>query len=365
MEALTRARVRLRGRFAFENTDTLDLGGTAKVSRKGCLDCRWKIRNSLSKICGALCIFTFLLLLVFQFSRFFGCSACGTIERVLHRSWEHVRHTHVHDSVGCINSAQGHTFITDSEGAICLRRHVQDNGCCGGQPVARLSCAGCVLGCCAVFEYCLSCCLQNKDRERNKNDFSVCLHSCRTSSRSLRRGNRYKFANFPYCFDVNITLRLNTDLLTGQTSPSELQTDIEDVRSTVVVSQPGQNCREACAKISPGVWICHEAYFPLVNNCTMLRNHFACGRCDDNLLGSNQPSFIVDEAPNDLMTLTQHVPTSESWWSWIVESSREPSKLASLCPEACLVNPESDDFDCEAFHPYAQRLCPCTSVSLE
>jgi len=353
--------MRLRGRFAFENADLL-LGGTAKASRIGCAGFRWA--RTKVKTCGVLGLLLLSGLTAIQLYRSFGTSS---LVGVLHRSWEHSlqHHAHAHNTTGCMNSAQGHTFITDSEGTICLRHHVQDNGCCG-RPVAELSCDGCLLGCCEIFEYCLSCCLrtvqQHENRELNKGDFSKCLYSCRTSSRSLRRGNLYKFANFPYCFDSNVPSMLSSYLLAGRMPLfDEPQPSTGAVLTlTAIVSNISQSCREACASLG---WECHEAYFPFVNNCSALRHHFPCERCDvDHPLGSDQPSFIVSRAPDDLKGLMQYEPTPEPWWSWLMEAPRKPSELGALNPDTCLVNSDAESFDCDGFHPFSQRLCPCATV---
>ncbi|XP_077691393.1 SREBP regulating gene protein isoform X2 [Eretmochelys imbricata] len=63
----------------------------------------------------------------------------------------------------CRNSVQGKLFITDELGYVCERKDVLVNGCCNvNVPSAKLySCESCLPnGCCSVYEYCVSCCLQ-------------------------------------------------------------------------------------------------------------------------------------------------------------------------------------------------------------
>lgn len=71
----------------------------------------------------------------------------------------------------CRNSIQGKTLIVDDEGYVCARKRLTKTGCCalnhgvdGGADAAALSqydCQSCNLdtGCCAIYEYCVSCCL--------------------------------------------------------------------------------------------------------------------------------------------------------------------------------------------------------------
>ncbi|XP_075290742.1 SREBP regulating gene protein isoform X2 [Opisthocomus hoazin] len=103
----------------------------------------------------------------------------------------------------CRNSVQGKLLITDELGYICERKDLLVNGCCNvNVPSTKLhSCDSCLPnGCCSVYEYCVSCCLQpNKQHllERFLNRaaiafqnlfmavedrFELCLAKCRTSS---------------------------------------------------------------------------------------------------------------------------------------------------------------------------------------
>ncbi|XP_075290741.1 SREBP regulating gene protein isoform X1 [Opisthocomus hoazin] len=106
----------------------------------------------------------------------------------------------------CRNSVQGKLLITDELGYICERKDLLVNGCCNvNVPSTKLhSCDSCLPnGCCSVYEYCVSCCLQpNKQHllERFLNRaaiafqnlfmavedrFELCLAKCRTSSQQV------------------------------------------------------------------------------------------------------------------------------------------------------------------------------------
>ncbi|NXC61026.1 CL049 protein, partial [Aleadryas rufinucha] len=103
----------------------------------------------------------------------------------------------------CRNSVQGKLLITDELGYICERKDLLVNGCCNvNVPSTKLySCDSCLPnGCCSVYEYCVSCCLQPSKQhllERFLNraaiafqnlfmavedHFELCLAKCRTSS---------------------------------------------------------------------------------------------------------------------------------------------------------------------------------------
>ena len=46
-------------------------------------------------------------------------------------------------------------------GYVCERHEVFVNGCCDTQASKRFVCDGCLdNGCCAIYEHCVSCCLQ-------------------------------------------------------------------------------------------------------------------------------------------------------------------------------------------------------------
>ncbi|GLV32981.1 uncharacterized protein CBL_08956 [Carabus blaptoides fortunei] len=74
-------------------------------------------------------------------------------------------HNYSNDSdTTCRNSVQGQVLIVDDRGFVCPRISVLSNGCCNTEESARASlqysCDTCKNNnCCAVYEYCVSCCL--------------------------------------------------------------------------------------------------------------------------------------------------------------------------------------------------------------
>ncbi|XP_063983683.1 SREBP regulating gene protein isoform X1 [Diachasmimorpha longicaudata] len=163
----------------------------------------------------------------------------------------------------CRNSIQGKALIVDERGLVCARKEVLPGGCCRGDlektettgvitlvKRERYSCETCnPEGCCAVYEYCVSCCLHPgkrrpkkephaspvrreaqksrrtedtvKIRFRSLDRFQICLAICRTSSASVRHENTYKDPNSKHCYvnsmnhrsprDVNNNINNNGD----------------------------------------------------------------------------------------------------------------------------------------------------------
>ncbi|XP_046619799.1 SREBP regulating gene protein isoform X1 [Neodiprion virginianus] len=148
----------------------------------------------------------------------------------------------------CRNSIQGKALIVDEHGFVCTRGEVLPSGCCSEEISAanvkteetdtniqtlvkreRHSCQTCnAEGCCAVFEYCVSCCLRPgkanepeiksaydqsrrtkkaeenvfRHRLRTLDRFQVCLATCRTSSASVRHENTYKDPHSKHCYNL-------------------------------------------------------------------------------------------------------------------------------------------------------------------
>lgn len=71
----------------------------------------------------------------------------------------------------CRNSVQGRTHIVDDEGYVCSRSDLLATGCCKLTALSeQYDCDTCIDdGCCAVYEYCVSCCL-------NPNKVSCWIH---------------------------------------------------------------------------------------------------------------------------------------------------------------------------------------------
>ncbi|XP_033209741.1 UPF0454 protein C12orf49 homolog [Belonocnema kinseyi] len=148
----------------------------------------------------------------------------------------------------CRNSIQGKVFIVDEKGYVCYRKDILGSGCCNrdllkpsrdniSTSVKRYSCETCnTAGCCAIYEYCVSCCLhpgkhrlkgkRNADgeevvvrKEEKKNGknfdmlkarlrgldrFQYCLAACRTSSASVRHENTYKNPHSKHCYTLHV-----------------------------------------------------------------------------------------------------------------------------------------------------------------
>ncbi|KAI4497653.1 hypothetical protein M0802_007193 [Mischocyttarus mexicanus] len=144
----------------------------------------------------------------------------------------------------CRNSIQGKVLIVDEQGVVCSRHELLPNGCCNTEQKQtfkkeeggvtsrkeRYSCKTCNNhGCCAIYEYCVSCCLHpgkqikgkkstvesgknnpkiKKEEEtvkvllRNMDRFQICLAACRTSSASVRHENTYKDPHSKHCYTV-------------------------------------------------------------------------------------------------------------------------------------------------------------------
>lgn len=144
-------------------------------------------------------------------------------------------------SIHCRNSIQGKVLIVDEKGYVCLRRDILASGCCNPELPKnsqdeqaattkkrdKYSCETCnSQGCCAIYEYCVSCCLHpGKHRVRSKKPvenregkgqrgeevlklrlraldrFQFCLAACRTSSASVRHENTYKNPHSKHCYN--------------------------------------------------------------------------------------------------------------------------------------------------------------------
>lgn len=83
--------------------------------------------------------------------------------------------TNIDSTNGCRNSVQGKTLLVDDEGYVCARNKLLSNGCCdANENVVQYSCDTCNTedGCCAIYENCVSCCLNpNKVNSHKRRDF--------------------------------------------------------------------------------------------------------------------------------------------------------------------------------------------------
>lgn len=144
----------------------------------------------------------------------------------------------------CRNSVQGKFLIVDEKGYMCTTYDILPNGCCNTNKLekvailsssvpsvkkTRYSCKSCnPQGCCEIYEYCVSCCLDPNKIQKKKNPileqirkeniklrrgedilklrlrsldrFQLCLAVCRTSSTSVKHENTYKNPNFKHCY---------------------------------------------------------------------------------------------------------------------------------------------------------------------
>lgn len=125
----------------------------------------------------------------------------------------------------CRNSIQGALLIVDERGFVCQRKDLSASGCCHstGESTHRYKCIDCLSNnCCSIYEHCVSCCLNPKNRKlleqllsldsltvRNvisksvSDQFELCLVKCRTSSKSVWHENSYKDKTFKHCFGLN------------------------------------------------------------------------------------------------------------------------------------------------------------------
>ena len=219
--------------------------------------------------------------------------------------------------------------------------------------------------CCRSYEYCVSCCLSKlppTDRSTDSqshaprfsfHSFDKCLHLCRTSSRSIRHGNTYRTPVLRHCYTEG---------------EHALPLKFEE-SATVVVAKQGVSCTRACTAYrgkdlmieeadtpgivlpppsAPPLFICHEAFLPLINNCPTMMKHFQCtkDRCDQSS-GNDQPALVVTELLTD-----GSIPLTS------IDST--PRRLGSERPKGqCLLNGDDKLFDCEGHHEATQRLCVC------
>ncbi|XP_015782227.1 UPF0454 protein C12orf49 homolog [Tetranychus urticae] len=122
----------------------------------------------------------------------------------------------------CRNSVQGKVLIADDKGYICARHDLTSGGCCptSNPTTKRYSCETCnSSGCCAIFEYCISCCMEPDKKPLLQqiianggspsvgvlfasitDHFEFCLTKCRTSSQSVQHENSYRDPRAKHCY---------------------------------------------------------------------------------------------------------------------------------------------------------------------
>lgn len=285
----------------------------------------------------------------------------------------------------CHNTKQGRKLVTDDSGAICARQSLLLNGCCrSSMLIATRSCGMCRtdVQCCRSFEYCVSCCLNALDASDRADDsaasesagararfsfhsFDRCLHLCRTSSRSIKHGNVYKTSVLKHCY----------------TEGEHALPVSFDENAKVIIASQGISCTRACnayrgeEAVAPAVpllpvsddapdvdaptavlpppalpvlFICHEAFLPLVNTCDKLKQHFSCAgdNCETSA-GNDQPALAVPA-----------IPRAGTATATAAAAAPVTSKPAGKC----LVNGDAKLFDCEGHHESTRRLCVCIAA---
>ena len=176
----------------------------------------------------------------------------------------------------CRNSIQGRVLISDDKGYVCHRKDVNPSGCCsssleGGSDGAlslkrhqRYSCETCNMesGCCAIFEYCISCCLDpekkpllsqfNKESTTSSpslgssalfasltDQFDFCLAKCRTSSQSVQHENSYSNPKTKHCFTSEKAIKQMRPQVT--TSSSMATNDTVSQANVMSVKNPSSS----------------------------------------------------------------------------------------------------------------------------
>lgn len=120
----------------------------------------------------------------------------------------------------CRNSVQGKVLLADDQGYVCHRVDRLSTGCCNVvvETTRRYVCDTCSIhGCCAIYEYCVSCCLHPDKKALLKkvlgqisdnsplyasvsDHFELCLVKCRTSSQSVQHETLYIDPRAKHCY---------------------------------------------------------------------------------------------------------------------------------------------------------------------
>ncbi|BDA49135.1 probable UPF0454 protein C12orf49 homolog at N-terminal half [Coccomyxa sp. Obi] len=237
----------------------------------------------------------------------------------------------------CNNTIQGRWQVADSEGMLCSRDNLNsDSGCCIAGD--KYSCATCNMqdSCCVDYEHCVSCCQDpqhglpdlNKiyrapDRPetgRWASVFEYCRNKCRTSSKSTVHENAY-LSTFHHCFSAS-----------GKPTTPAPPTPPIPKTVTVVLGSAGQSCTEMCEGTGRR---CARQHLASLNNCNVLREHFACeAGCEPDTGTADAPIYVNSSAPK------QQRPT------------------------ICLtMDQKVNEFSCEATSASNHRLCPCIEAS--
>lgn len=240
----------------------------------------------------------------------------------------------------CNNTVQGRAAVTDHQGFYCTRDNLDSHtGCCiKGQQYSCETCSSENL-CCEEYERCVSCCLSPSYRAKDliksqtrsagraetgywDSVFELCKGKCRTTAHSTVHENAY-LSGLHHCFSES-----------GKpTTPGPPLLELPK-GLTAVPAAKGQSCTAACENANHA---CSLSGFRYLNDCNMLRQHFACEAGCDADSGLEQPSYMVASAPK--------------------------LQRPTICRVLDLQSPTSE-FGCDGVHANAQRLCPCLAPSL-
>ncbi|EIE18996.1 hypothetical protein COCSUDRAFT_31544 [Coccomyxa subellipsoidea C-169] len=237
----------------------------------------------------------------------------------------------------CNNTIQGRWQVADSQGMLCSRQSLRpDNGCCSAGD--KYSCATCNMhdSCCADYEHCVSCCqdpqhglpdLSTVHRAPDRPEtglwpsvFEYCRNKCRTSSKSTVHENAY-LSPFHHCFSSS-----------GKPTTAAPPTPPIPKSVTVVLGSAGQSCNALCESTGRR---CAQQHLASLNNCNVLREHYACeAGCEPDSGTADAPIYVNASAPK------QQRPT------------------------ICLtMDSKVNQFSCEATSASNHRLCPCIEAS--
>ncbi|KAF5830924.1 hypothetical protein DUNSADRAFT_13832 [Dunaliella salina] len=237
----------------------------------------------------------------------------------------------------CRNTAAGLLYITDELGFMCSREEVDSHtGCC--RAGTQHSCDKCTLTdkCCSEYESCVSCCLAPK-HEAGKiskstlrfpsfpqagtwsDAWEYCSGTCRTHKGSTVHENDY-ISDRHHCFST-----LRRPMLSDPLPPDALE------GVAMVVSEPNQDCEQACSKSRKR---CSPKHMKLLNSCDRLREKVGCeAGCEasrESTVATAAPGYVSPKAPK--------------------------AKRPAMCFTAA---DKAGDVQCGGKEQHMQRLCAC------
>ncbi|XP_047322083.1 uncharacterized protein LOC124925974 [Impatiens glandulifera] len=234
----------------------------------------------------------------------------------------------------CSTTVQGRYLISDDNGHVCDAFSVDSqSGCCPGTG-EQFSCQGCnfVSQCCNSYEYCVSCCLNPKQTEKElalkvkiakpisagtyTSVFDFCIGRCRHNSESVIHENAY-FSDFHHCYSLPSN---------SSEKSNNRQMELTLAGINIIVGRQGESCDSACKAKGQS---CVSNKLKILNQCDILQKYMSCkGACLAST-GADQPAEVADDAPK------------------------------RLNPGACLYSKAQSKLSCDGSHPQTKRLCPC------